>query len=371
MANQNNNFETSNIVNEDFTFKDFVINSIQLINFFKKKIKIIFIITIFGSFLGMIYFFIEKPNYRAVLTFAMEEDKSSGGMGGLSGALGLASSFGIDLGSSGGGGGGGAFAASNLAALMKSHLIIEKVLLDPCLINNQNTTLADYYIKINNYHKKWKKKTNLSNIKFPVGLDRSKFTLQQDSLLHEFYKDLSSNENLDIRQQDKKVTIVTIQVNSKDEIFSKLFCEGLANKTSEFYIQTKSKKARTNTEVLQRQADSVRNILYKNISGVAKETDNIYNLNPSYNIKGASSKKIQIDVTANTEVLKQLIIQLELSKITLRKETPLIQLIDKPNLPLEKEKIGLINSIILGSIIFFLLSLLYLYVDKKLKNIDL
>ena len=76
----------------------------------------------------------------------MEEDKGSGG-GGLSGALGLASSFGIDL---GGAGGGAAFAASNLAELMKSRLLVEKVLLEPIIINGKTITIAEYHIQINN-----------------------------------------------------------------------------------------------------------------------------------------------------------------------------------------------------------------------------
>ena len=93
-------------------------------------------------------------------------------------------------------------------------------------------------------------------------------------------------------------------------------------------------------DVLQRQVDSVRNALNGAIIGVANETDNVYNLNPAFNIKGAPSKKKQIDVQANTSILTNLVVQLELAKITLRKETPLIQLIDRPILPLDKEQLG-------------------------------
>jgi hypothetical protein len=71
--------------------------------------------------------------------------------------------FGIDL---GGGGAGGAFATSNLAELMKSRLIIEKVLLNPILIEGKLTTLAEYYIKINGIRKKWDQKGVLKNVSF-------------------------------------------------------------------------------------------------------------------------------------------------------------------------------------------------------------
>jgi uncharacterized protein involved in exopolysaccharide biosynthesis len=124
-----------------------------------------------------------------------------------------------------------------------------------------------------------------------------------------------------------------------------------------------------NTSVLQKQADSVRDVLNKNITGVAIATDNVYNLNPSYNVKGSNSKKIQIDITANTEVLKQIVVQLELSKITLRKETPLIQLIDKPVLPLVKDKFGLPNAIILGGFLAGFLTVLFLIFDRIFKKI--
>jgi hypothetical protein len=353
-----------NSFNDEISLKELILKIREWYIYLKSKWKYIFVAGFFGAFLGLTIAFFEKPTYKAILTFAMEEDK--GGGAGLNGALGLASSFGIDL---GGAGGGGAFAASNLAALMKSHLIIEKALLDTYSINGKTRTLADYYIHINDLRTKWSNNPSLQNVHFLPNIDRTKLNRLQDSLLFEFHKELTQKENLDIIQKDKKVTIVAIQVNSKNELFSKLFCEAVANQTSEFYVQTKSKKARMNTNVLQKQADSVRSTLYRNITGVARETDNVYNLNPSFNIRGASSKKIQVDVTANTEVLKQLIVQLELSKITLRKETPLIQLIDRPRLPLEKEKFGKLKFTILGCFLAGFLTILYLVFGQLYKKL--
>ena len=161
-------------------------------------------------------------------------------------------------------------------------------------------------------------------------------------------------------QKDKKVTILSIEVTSENELFSKIFCESIAKETSDFYVETKSKKSKINVNVLQRQTDSVRNALSASINGVASEIDNVYNLNPALNIKGAPSKKKQIDVQANTAILTNLVVQLELAKITLRKETPLIQLIDSPILPLKKEKFGMLKSFILGGFLAGFLFILYL-----------
>jgi hypothetical protein len=364
MGIEQNNFENNHFDNDEISLKELILKTKEWFSFFKSKWKTIFLVSLLGGIIGLLVAWFDKPSYKATLTFAMEEDK--GGGGGLSGALGLASSFGIDL---GGAGGGGAFAASNLSALMKSHLIIEKVLLDSYTINGKTRTLADYYIEINDLRDKWSKKPALKNVHFLPGADRNKFNRLQDSLLFEFHKELTKKKNLDITQKDKKVTIVAIEVNSEDELFSKLFCEAVANETSEFYVQTKSKKARMNTNVLQKQADSVRAVLNGNITNVAREADNMYNLNPTLNVRSSNSKKIQFEVTANSEVLKQLIVQLELSKITLRKETPLIQLIDRPVLPLEKEKLGKLKSIILSSFLGGFLCVIYLIFGQLLKKI--
>ena len=363
---ENNQINSSNIDNDEISLKELIIKIKEWGSFLISKWKYIIIVGTIGALIGLTIALFEKPTYKAVLTFAMEEDKGGGG-GGLSGALGLASSFGIDL----GGGGGGAFAASNLAELMKSRLLIEKVLLEPVIINGKTITLAEYYIQICKLRNIWNTKPELQNIQFLPNANRSKFTLQQDSVLKQIHKSLINPNNLNIMQKDKKVTILSIEVTSENEYFSKIFCESLAKETSDFYIETKSKKARINVNVLQRQTDSIRNALNGAITGVANETDNVYNLNPAFNIKTAPSKKKQIDVQANTAILTNLVVQLELAKITLRKETPLIQLIDHPILPLQKEKFGKLKSIILGGFLAGFLCVLYLILGTLYRKIVL
>jgi hypothetical protein len=363
MALENNQIQNSSIDNEEISLQELVVKIKEWVNFFRSKLKYIILIGTIGSIIGLTIALFEKPTYKAVLTFAMEEDK---GGGNLSGAAGLASTFGIDL---GGGGGGGAFAASNLAELMKSRLIVEKVLLEPIEISGKIISLAEYYIQINGLKKNWEKNPKLKNIKFLPNAERSSFSLQQDSILKKIHSNLINIKKLSIKQLDKKVSILSIEVISENELFSKIFCENLAKETSDFYIETKSKKAKINVEVLQKQVDSVENALNWSINVVASEIDNVFNLNPSFNIKAAPSKKKQIDVQANTAILTNLVIQLELAKITLRKETPLIQLIDRPILPLEKEKFGKLKSIILGGFLSAIIYILYLFFGRLFKKI--
>jgi len=363
MAIDTNQIENSNINNDEISLKEIISKTKDWFFYLRTKWKIIFIITFVGCLIGFTIATYKKPTYTAILTFAMEDDKGgNNGGGGISSALGLASSLGIDLGS----GGGGAFAASNLTELMKSRLIVEKVLLKPIQINGKTIPLIEYYIQLMQLRERWQNIPDLNKIDFVS--NSSNLTLIQDSIISIIYKDLINKEKLTITQKDKKVSILSIEVTSVNELFAKMFCENIAKETSDFYIQTKSRKARMNVEILQKQVDSVRNSLNQAISGVATEVDFVYNLNPSLNIKGASSKKRQIDVQANTSILTNLAVQLELAKITLRKETPLIQLIDAPILPLEKNKLGKLRTMILGGIIAFLFVILYQSLLKAYKE---
>lgn len=141
-----------------------------------------------------------------------------------------------------------------------------------------------------------------------------------------------------------------VTVVSENEIFSKTFAELIVKEVSEFYVETKSKKATLNLDILQKQTDSVRNELNAAITGVALSQDNTYNLNPALNIKRVPSSRRQIDVQANTAMLTQLVQNLELAKVAVRKETPLIQEIDRPVFPLPQSRVSPVISFIMWSV---------------------
>jgi uncharacterized protein involved in exopolysaccharide biosynthesis len=339
------------IDNDEISLKELIQKIQEWVAYLKTQWKLIIGIAALGGIIGFVYASFQKPSYLATTTFVLEEDKG----GGMGGAMGLASSFGFDL----GGGGGGLFTSSNIIELMKSRLVVEKTLLNPVQVAGKEISLADYYIQINELKEGWAKKPTLANINFPVNADRTKFSLAQDSILQTISAGLTKS-NLVIAQKDKKVSIISVTVKTESELFSKLFCEQLLKETSDFYIETKSKKSRLNVDILQHQADSIRAELNSAITGVATASDNVYNLNPALNVKRTPSTRRQVDVQANTAILTQLVAQLELSKVSLRKETPLVQLIDRPILPLEKDKVGRLKSLVLGGFLAGFLTVLYL-----------
>ena len=360
---ENNQIENSNVENDEISLKELIVTTKAWFIFLKSKLKVILLFCLIGGLVGISIAFYDKPTYKALLTFALEEDKSSSGNG-LSSALGLASSLGIGI-----GGGGGAFAASNLTELMKSRLIVEKVLLSPIETKTGTITLADYYIKYNQLLDAANNSPLIKKTYFPLNADISKFTKEQDSILFNIYKKLINPKSLDISQKVKSVSITTIEVISNDEIFAKTFCEKLAKETSDYYIEIKSKKARLNMEILQKQVDSIRVQFNSAINKFAEASDNIYNLNPALRIKGILPAKRQIDIQINTAMLNSLVSNLEIAKMELRKETPLIQLIDPPILPLEKKQTSKAFTFLLGALIAGILSIFYLTFVQVIKKL--
>lgn len=341
----------------------------NIIELLSSRWKIIVIVIIIGAILGLISAVNKRVNYTATLTFALEDEKNTGG---ISGALGLVSQLGLDLGT----GAGGAFSGSNIMELMKSRTLVEKTLLSPLVISGKKTTLANYYIDFENIKSKlvkYNKSVNVISDLFIPGDDRSKYTLEQDSILGVLYQDILK-EHLFVSQKEKKVSILSIDVISENEKFSKCFAETLAREASDFYIDTRSKKAKLNVEILEKQTDSIKRELNSAISGVAIENDNTYNLNPALNIKRAPSVRRQIDVQANTAILTELVKNLELARVNLRKETPLIQIVDLPILPLKNDKPSKTTYMIMGgflggflNVLFFIIFFWWKRIKKQLE----
>ncbi|MCR4030905.1 MULTISPECIES: Wzz/FepE/Etk N-terminal domain-containing protein [Flavobacterium] len=324
--------------------------------------RIIVLVGLFGAGLGLAYSIFKKPVYIATLTFALEDEKQGGGLGG---ALGLASTLGIDV----GGGGGTIFSGSNLSELFKSRKMVEKTLLTPVTVGNKKISLAEMYIQNNDWREKWADKPKYKGIQFLPNDKRINYTRVQDSILGAIYEDLSK-KSLSVGQRDKKVAITSIDVSSNNELFSAYFCEALAKQVGEFYIETKSKKSRMNMEILEHQVDSVRSELNGAITGVAVANDNTFNLNPALNVRRTPSVRKQVDVQANTAILTELVKQSELAKVTLRRETPLIQIIDRPILPLKKDRVGKAKGIMIGGILSIFVAIGFFLGKKVFKELN-
>lgn len=360
MTQTNNEMVDANA--DEISIKELILKIKGITTYLLSKWVIILIALIVGYAIGMAYSLMRKPVYKAELSFALQDEKSGGN---ISSALGLASQFGIDV---GGANAGGEFSGDNLLELMKSRSMIEKAFLTTVVINNKEQTLVNLYIDFNKYRERWGG-TYAEKVNFkPNDIDRTKFTLTQDSVLRILYKEILK-KNLTVDKIDKKLSIISLTVESTNELFSKYFVESLTKVVSDFYIQTKTKKGAKNVAILQSQTDSIRRLLGSGLSAVASSIDANPNSNPLLRTLNVPSQRKSIDVQANTGILSELIKNLGVAKLSLLQETPLIQIIDRPILPLENDKIKPLKGAVIGALLGTITTVIFLVLIAVFKTV--
>ena len=315
---------------------------LRFLNYFISQYKIILYITIITSALGLLYGKLQPSTYKATSTFIVE-DKSGKGGGGLSG---LASQFGIDVGGLTGGGA-GLFDGDNILEIIKSRSIIEKVLLtkmeEPSSLKGQ--TIADYYIQINNLASAFESKNiNLKSLNFAGLTEGAKHTVQQDSILYILFSKI--NKDLNVEKKNKKSTIITLEVVSGDQVFSKIFAEELLKQTSDLYIDIKTGNLSRSINKIQQKADSLQRSL-----------SNIYQ--NSFQINSSRTEISNRDKTFSSTLYAEVVKNLETLKLSLINQTPVIQVLDTPKYPLFDQRTPARYSLVIGFAIGFVLSFFY------------
>jgi hypothetical protein len=341
---------TENSRKDELSIKELVVGIHKWIKFILTKWTVIFIVGVLGGVLGFFYASSKSIIYTAETTFVLEEGNSKGGMlGQLGGIAGLA---GINMAQ-----GGGIFQQENIMELYKSRSMVVRTLLSEHEIDGKNQLLIDRYLDFNGIRSSWKDEPRLANLKFNLKSESDNLRLR-DSVLGDIAKTINSSY-LTVSNPDRKLNIIKVEVKSHDEIFAKAFNDQIVSNVNDFYVQTKTKKALENLSVLQYQTDSIRNILNGAIYATAEVSDATPNLNPARQILRAPAEKSRFNAEANKVILSQLLQNLELAKLSLRQETPLIQLINFPVYPLEKSRLSKLKAVLIGVVVFSGLTVLF------------
>ena len=345
---------------QEISFNDLVLKLYEWYTYLKSRWILLALAGCLGVALGFAYALLKKPRYEAVATFALEDSGTSGGIGQYAG---LASMIGLDL----GGGGGGIFQGDNIIELYKSRAMIQETLLSEADFEGEKMLFVDRYLKFNGLEEALQSKTGITKLDFRRD-NKQAFTRVQDSVLGEVVNRIST-ENLMVAKPDKKSSVIRVQFTAKDELFAKLFTDRIIQNVSDYYISTKTKKSSRNVAVLQRQTDSVRRMLNGAITDIATSVDANPNPNLARQVLRVPSQRRQIDAEANKAILVELVKNLELAKISLLKETPLIQVVDVPILPLKKVAPGKVSSMFIGGIALLMLTAVVLLLRRGLHTI--
>lgn len=328
------------------------ISDIAYILQFKKTLALVLVI---GGLLGALAARLKSPTYTARLTFVVDDSKSAGGAGGLSA---LAGQFGFNL--DGLGGASGVLAGDNVEELIKSHKLIKETLLTAY---DSTQTLADRYAAAYKLDKIWLRYSPDGKIiRFP--LNGANNTRLQDSLLHEMTTLILSGQ-FGITKTDKKLGFFEVNTTMKDERLAQLFCTRMIKQSTDFFISTKTKRLRNNVARLQQRADSIGAILNHKTYDLSSANQSLLDINPAYTSINATIDIKERDKIVLSTVFTETVKSLESSKTMLAQETPTVQIVDEPELPLTKNKLKYSTAIATGLILSALLFSFYILITRK------
>ena len=338
-----------------------IINSFKSnYQYLKREWLLIVLLSLLGGIVGLVYSFVKKPVYTATTTFVLETGEAGANLGQYAG---LASMIGLDLNT-----GGGIFQGNNILELYRSRNMVEKTLMTEALVDGKKMLLADRFSQFNELYEEWDEKPRTRGFRFTQNVKSLSFDQQrlQDSLLAELSGDINKDYLVVIKPE--KNSIIRVDVNSKDEAFAKAFNDQIVANVNAFYVQTKTRKSTMNVNILQAKADSIRRVMNGAIFSAAAVADATPNLNPTKQLqRNAPIQRSQFTAETNKAILGELVKNLELSKLNLLKETPLIQVVDFPKYPLYKSFPGRIASFVIGTLLFGFLTVAFLLFKKLLQ----
>lgn len=344
---------------ESFSFKQLLQERKGDIRYLWNKKWSIVLIGCFGSIMGLFYSLYSPISYTAKLTFVVEDSKSSGGS--LSA---LAGQFGFDLG--GMGGASGILSGDNVEQLLRSKTILKNTLLTS-YGDKENHTLADIYAIKNDLKNSWEKKylEEGGNLSFPA--ETSKYTRLQDSLLQDIGNRIQK-DGLGISKPDKKLSFFELTATMKDERLAQLICRRVLKEGADFYIQTKTKRLKTNVDRLQQRADSLTYLLNQKTYQASSSSQNLLDVNPAYPTAKVSTELKERDKLVLSTIYSEVVKNLEVNKTMLMQETPTVQIVDQPELPLQKNLFKKSQGVIYGGFLSGLLYIIFLFFRMPTKK---
>jgi hypothetical protein len=320
-----------------YSFAEIMVQIKSLCQFLLKKWWILLLAMIVGAALGTWYYYRQEPKYKAEITFILEEKSSSS-----NGLAGLASQFGFNVGNLSGG---SMFSGDNILNILSSKKIVQQVLLTT---DDHNQTLADLYLDFSGIKKRWQNKPAFANFKF-VGT-AGQLNPIQDSVLNDIYQSIVK-KNLDAGRVGKQSTIISVKATSSNSVFARLLVERLVDAASKLYLDVKTNTAQTNINELQRRSDSL--LILLNRKSYTAATSQPLDFNPGIRSAIVPTEIATRDKTVLAAMYGEVTKSLEMSKLMLAQQTPVIQILDRPSILLSDNKKGLLFLIIVLSFLSF------------------
>ena len=339
--------------NDEIQLKDILIKLLEYKTYLlKKKLTIIGCSFLFFM-IGIFNAISTETKYNAKLTFVVEGENGGGSLGEMSG---IASQFGFDI----GGRESATFSQSNILELLKSRGVIVSALMQNSKLNGKEDLLIEHYLELNKIKESWLQNDGFEGVSFHANK-----SVVHDSISGAVWASIIDNK-LIVEMESDEANIINLSYSSIDDEFAKFFVETLINEMSKMYISHQTSQANNTLDFLQNRSDSV----FAELELAEEDFARIKDINQR--IVKASGRLKELQLMRRVEVLNAMYLEivknLELSKISLLNQTPIINIIDKPVLPLKEEKASKTLSGLFGSFLGGFLSVCFFIFRKLFKD---
>lgn len=304
-----------NLPNDQFSVKYYVARILLVIPYVKNNYKYLLLGAILGSIVGLgvdTYKYYDK-NYDVEIVFTIEN------AGGETPNLGSFFNFSTSNESS------NIFSSGNFEELVKMPFIYKKALLTPVYFNNKKDLFINYFIKYaDDYYR------NLKDKHYKLNANIDSLNSEEDNILN-IATDYFIKRTAFAKENDKS-SFRKVKVSTNNDTLSYLWANTILNTFSNIYIQNKTKKSSNLVRILEKRTDSLKNALYYTQGRLASFADQ--NQQIVFQSAKITAERLQLNSNQIQGLYAEAVRNLDSYKFSLAKETPLLNIIHKPKLPL-------------------------------------
>jgi len=328
---------------EDVSLKDIILRIQYWFSIIKPKLTwIISISLLFGFCAALNVKYVQKPSYEASYHLIFNEGGDK-----MTGAMRLASSFGLSLG------------AGNASVLIPvKNFLISRLNISEALDKSiSGTNLITRYLQddLENDRDFQKKYTS------SFGMDKR----YSDSLITEVRINLLENNILVF--EDLENGIVDFSVTGSDEFFVFHLSEQLIKNTEEYFIRLKKEKSFSAVQAFEEKVDSLEQAIDFKLLELGQYQDQNTSLVNS--VDKMKQLRLSIDLEALKVSYGEYIKGLEMSKVELMNSESPFTYFDFPTYPLVKDKESALKWAIIISLLNGGLMVLFFILRIEIKNI--
>lgn len=321
------------VVSGQATLGDWMRNFLKIGPTLKRSWKGLLACAVLGGTLGLWYGIINPKKYQAEMIIAVEDDDSNGWQN-------LLQQFGIDV---GGNNPGGIFKGDALIRLFSTRSMVERTLMQNVEFGDGTSgTLANRLWP----QTKMAQAEVFKGFSFPT--KRDEFTPLHDSAMMLLYR-YAAEEVINADKPERKLSLIMLRATHTDKYFAHAYVTTAIDQTASYYVELLTSKAKSNLRVLRREADSVQILMQQNLMNSANSSD--LNINPNRASLRIDQNRALVELQVSVTLYGEIIKNLKLAEIGMRKQTPIIQIVDYPQFPLNRVGMSPLMWAAIGSFI--------------------